>query len=346
MQEDGQLTDRSLQAALSITSNAITSAELADKGIDSGYASELLAMTARGLQLSASAQALLAGGPAGRRLLALPEGYTAFTAGGGSRDTLLASLDALADLLDEHAGPGVGWVTAPGTELSMSVVKDLGGAFSNYTVAVGPATTNNTQGTSSQAADVRDATNALVTFLSGLVPDTEGGSVLAWLQLVRDPAALITATPSPTEADIEAFRAAAGNDTRPRVAPPLLNITVLTPALRVKLLQLTGDDAVLPCAAAAENATVDCRMVVQLPAVNPAWVGPSRLMLCLRVDAAGVLVAPASEADGWQMAGNYSSDNTLRCATSRQGTYVIAAVDAVDTTAKPWQRHRQLHGLQ
>ena len=328
MQEDSQLTDRSLQAALSITADAITSAVQAGKGVDSVYATELLVMTARGLQLSSAATGT-GGSSAGRRLMATPVGYTAFVASGGgeSRGTLLGNLDALADLLDDIAGPGIGWITAPSTDLSVSVVKDIGSAYVNYTVAVGPQTTN---GTSTQAADLNSADNAQVTFLVALTPS--GSSVPIWLQLVQDPAVLVTSTPSPTETDVNAFKAAAWNDTLPRVAPPLLNLTVLTPAVRVKLPQLTDEAAALPCAAAEANATVDCRMVIKLPVVNTDYVDTSRLLLCLRIDGNGNLVAAASEEDGWQMYGNYSTDGTLRCSTSLQGTYVIAAVDPVDTT--------------
>jgi hypothetical protein len=330
MQEDSQLTDRSLQAALSITADAITSAVQAGKGVDSVYATELLVMTARGLQLSSTATGT-GSSSAGRRLLATPVGYTAFVAsgGGGSRDSLLTNLDALADLLDNNANPGGGWVTAPTTDLSVSVVNDVGSAYLNYTVAVGPQTTN---GTSTQAADLNSETNAQVTFLAALTPATIGGSVPIWLQLVQDPAVLVTSTPAPTEADVNAFKAAAWNDTLPRVAPPLLNLTVLTPAVRVKLPQLTDEAAPLPCAAADANATVDCRMVIKLPVVNIDYVDTSRLLLCLRIDGSGNLAAAASEADGWQMYGNYTTDGTLRCSTKLQGTYIIAAVDPVDTT--------------
>jgi hypothetical protein len=330
MQEDNQLTDRSLQAALSITADAITSAVQAGKGVDSVYATELLVMTARGLQLSSTATGT-GSSSAGRRLLATPVGYTAFVAsgGGGSRDSLLTNLDALADLLDNNANPGGGWVTAPTTNLSVSVVNDIGSAYLNYTVAVGPQTTN---GTSNQAAGLNSATNAQVTFLAALTPAAIDGSVPIWLQLVQDPAVLVISTPAPTEADVNAFKAAAWNATLPRVAPPLLNLTVLTPAVRVKLPRLTDEAAALPCAAAEANATVDCRMVIKLPVVNSTYVDTSRLLLCLRIDGSGNVVAAASEADGWRMHGNYSTDGTLRCSASRQGTYVIAAVDPVDTT--------------
>ena len=332
MQEDSQLTDRSLQAALSITADAITSAVQAGKGVDSVYATELLVMTARGLKLSSTATASGTGSSsAGRRLLATPVGYTVFVASGGgeSRGTLLTNLDALADLLDNNAVPGGGWITAPSTDMSVSVVKDIGSVYVNYKVAVGPQTTN---ATSTHASDLNNAANAQVTFLAGLTP--ADSSVPIWLQLIKDPAVLVTTTPlAPTEADVNAFKAAAMNDTLPRVAPPLLNLTVLTPAIRVKLPQLNDEAAALPCAAADANTNVDCRMVIKLPVVNPAYVDTNRLLLCLRIDANGKLVAAASEDEGWQMYGNFSTDGTLRCSTNWQGTYVIVAVDPVRTTS-------------
>jgi hypothetical protein len=328
MQNDNQLTDRSLQAALSITADAITSAEQAGKGVDSVYASELLVMTARGLQLSSTSTGA-GSSSAGRRLLATPQGYAFVARGnGGTRGTVLGNMDALADLLDNNAIPGGGWITAHSNVMSVSVVKELGGSYANNTIAVGPQTTNST---ANQPADLNNAANAQVTFLAGLTP--ADSSVPIWLQMVQDPAVLVTSTPAPTEADVNAFKAAAMNDTLPRVAPPLLNLTVLTPAIRVKLPQLNDEAAALPCAAADANTNVDCRMVIKLPVVNPAYVDTNRLLLCLRIDGNGKLVAAASEDEGWQMYGNYSNDGTLRCSTNRQGTYVIVAVDPVRTTS-------------
>jgi hypothetical protein len=112
MQEDGQLTDRSLQATLSIAADAITSAVLAGKGVDSVYASELLVMTARGLQLPTAALGTTSS-PTGRRLLQAQGGFVA-TATAGDRNDLLGTLDSLADLLDESAGPAIGWISAYG----------------------------------------------------------------------------------------------------------------------------------------------------------------------------------------------------------------------------------------
>lgn len=71
-----------------------------------------------------------------------------------------------------------------------------------------------------------------------------------------------------------------------------------------------------------------------MPLLAGASVDTSRLLVCLRISDTGVhagkLVASA-DASGWQMYGNYSA-NGLTCVTSKNGTYVIAAVDAVDTT--------------
>lgn len=328
MQADGQLTDASLQAALGIAADAITSAVLAGKGVDSVYASELLLMTARGLQLPSGDAT---GSSTGRRLLAAPAGYT-FAAAGASRLSILDALDSLANLLLPSAGPAVGWISASAEGLSVSVVNRAGQHYADYSLPAGPQATNNTEGTPIQAADPTHTANAVVTIQAAFTP---ADSTLAiWVQLVQNPALLVSKAPTPTQVDVDAFKAAAWNDTLPPVAPPLLNLTVLTPAVRVKLPSLEReDDAVLPCAAAEGNATVDCSMVIKMPILDPTHVDTSRLLVCLRIDTNGILVAAASPADGWQMYGNYSSDGTLRCATSKQGTYVIAAVDPVDTTS-------------
>jgi hypothetical protein len=69
-----------------------------------------------------------------------------------------------------------------------------------------------------------------------------------------------------------------------------------------------------------------------MPLLDGLSVDPSRLLLCLRISndsESAILVASA--ADGWQMYGDDTANN-LTCVTSKQGTYVIASVDAVDTT--------------
>jgi hypothetical protein len=328
MQEDGQLTDRSLQATLSIAADAITSAVLAGKGVDSVYASELLVMTARGLQLPTAALGTTSS-PTGRRLLQAQGGFVA-TATAGDRNDLLGTLDSLADLLDESAGPAIGWISAYGQGLSVSVVKEARLEY-GYKVPVGPATSNTTMENPVQQADLDNVENAVVTFLADLEPSNTEPSVCVWFQMVNNAASLVTETPSPTAQDVDAFKAATWNNTLPPVAPPLINLTVLTPAVRIKLPDAPNHN--FPCVAPGGNETVDCRISIKMPLLDGLSVDLSRLLLCLRISDdsnPGILVAPASEADGWQMHGDSASN--LTCVTSKNGTYVIAAVDAVDTT--------------
>lgn len=337
LQQDGQLTSQSLQNALRITADAITSAVLAGKGVDSMYANELLAMTAQGLGLAAASSSSGASTvTAGRRLLAAPEGYSFTPIGGDNAAPTTKALDDLADLLQPSAGPAVGWVSSSGGGLSVSVLNRQGASYAGYTVPVGSQVTNNTEGKPIQEADLTNPANALVNVKAGLTPDPlEADNVAVWVQMVDNPAVLITAVPTPSDIDVAAYKEAAWNSTLPPVAPPLLNLTVLTPVVIVKFPRQTPDT--VPCVAgnATNNQSVDCTLTIKHPISNATYMDPTRLLLCLRIGSDGKLSASTAAADqgGWQLVGNYSSgNNTLQCVTGLPGAYVLAAVDPVDTT--------------
>jgi hypothetical protein len=331
LQASGELTGQSLQDVLSIASDAVTNAFLAGKGIDSIYASELLMVTAQGLGLQASSSAAASTG-IGRRLLAAPDNYTLTTATSAAASRVEVALTDLAVLLAQNAGPGIGWLSASGDGLSVSVVKKQGPAFSGFTIPVGPATTNTTQATPVQQADLDNSANALVAISAALQSSGEDGNVEVWLALA-DPTWLITTAPAPQEVDIMGFKEAAWNASLAPVAPPLLNVTLLTPAVNVTFPYNAGSN--VPCAATNDEAST-CDLTITMPISNQAYLdharANSRLLLCLRIEG-GALVAPVSDADGWHF--DNSTAGVLRCVTSRQGTYVIAAVDPVDTTPPP-----------
>jgi hypothetical protein len=333
LQGSGALTGQSLQDALSIAANAVTNAFLAGKGVDSIYASELLMVTARGLGLQAPSSAA-AGTSTGRRLLAVPDNYVLSVATNTSADHTEGVLADLATLLAPNAGPGIGWVSASGDGLSVSVVRKQGPAFNGYIVPVGPATTNTTQATPVQQADLDNTANALVSISFGLQPSGEDTDVEVWLHMAANPAWLITTAPAPQESDITAFKEAAWNSSLAPVAPPLLNITLLTPAVNVTFPYHSGSD--VPCVAATGGETTTCQLTTTLPVANQAYLdhatANNRLLLCLRI-VDGALVAPVSYADGWRF--DNSTTGALRCVTLKQGAYVIAAVDPVDTTPPP-----------
>jgi hypothetical protein len=268
-------------------------------------------------------------------LLAAPDGYSFTPGDSANAASTTNALDNLAGLLQPSAGPAVGWVSSSGGGLSVSVLNKQGASYACYTVPVGSQVTNNTDNKPIQEADLTNPANALVNIKAGLTP--EAGNVAVWVQMVDNPAVLITAVPTPSdlEAGVTAYKEAAWNATLPPVAPPLLNLTVLTPVVIVKFPGQTPDT--VPCVAgnATNNQSVDCTLTIKHPISNAAYMDPTRLLLCLRIGSDGKLSASTAAADqgGWQLVGNYSSsNNTLACVTGLPGAYVLAAVDPVDTT--------------
>ena len=343
LQEAGQLPNSSLQHALSITDTALTSAKLAGKGIDSIYATELLGLTARGLYLVDSTAVAVAetavtdgtGSTARRHLLAAPDGYTFSLASQESVTTLKQILDRIAAELQSQAGPAIGWVSASQADLSVSVSERLGASFENFTLAVGPQIIISSSSSSTPAyADATNTANALITPLAALKGPGQG-SVIMQLEMVQDPAWFIFQSPDTSDAMIESYKASVWNTSLTPVGPPLINLTLLTPAVAVKFPQAEGHvgDTTL-CADPTGNATVDCRVAIDIPITKLEYVDRSRLLLCLRI-VDGSLIAATSTAGGWEYDNSTTASTSLRCVTSKQGTYVIAAVDRVDTTPPP-----------
>jgi hypothetical protein len=341
LQEAGQLPDSSLQHALSITDTALTSAKLTGKGIDSIYATEILGLTARGLHLVDSTAVAVSvavataiegtGGSARRHLLAVPEGYSFTLSSASSVTTLQSSLYEIATELQPQAVPAIGWVSASQAGLSVSVSQRLGASFEDFTLAVGPQINS----ASPAFADAANATNALITPLAALKGPGGSSNIIMQLEMVQDPAWFITTSPDTSDAMIKSYKASVWNSSLTPVGPPLINLTLLTPAVAVNFPQAGGQFRdTIPCADPTANATVDCRVTIDIPISKLEYVDRRRLLLCLRIVNGG-LVAATSAGDGWEFDNGTTSSTSLRCVISKQGTYVIAAVDRVDTTPPP-----------
>jgi hypothetical protein len=247
---------------------------------------------------------------------------------------LQKNLDDIAAELQRQAGPAIGWVSASQKDLSVSVSKRLGVSFEDFTLAVGPQIIP-TSSSSPAAADVNSTANALITPLAALKGPGGSQDISMRLEMVQDPSWFIDQSPDTSDAVIEAYKASVWNSSLTPVGPPLINLTLLTPAVAVKFSQAGGQVGdTIPCAVPTGNVTVDCRVMIDIPIIKLEYVDRSRLLLCLRI-MDGNLLAATSAAGGWEFDNSTISSTSLRCATSKQGTYVIAAVDPVDTTPPP-----------
>jgi hypothetical protein len=346
LQEAGQLPSSSPQHALSITDTALTSVQLAGKGIDNIYAAELLGLTARGLHLldttivavdddAPAPSSEATGGSVSQHLLAAPAGYTFTPSTQEAAAALQTRMDAIAGELQSQASPAIGWVSASETQarLSVSVSQRLGSSFEAFTLAVGPQIDASSIPAAADAQ--RNDVNALVNPLAALKGPGNSQDIALQLGMVRDPSLFISQSPDTCDAMIEAYKAFVWNSSLTPVGPPLINLTLLTPAVAVKFPQAEGSVGdTLPCADSTGNATVDCRLLIDFPVINAAYVNHGRLLLCLRIVDGG-LVAATSATSGWKFDNRTTNSVSLPCATSKPGTYVIAAVDQVDTTPPP-----------
>jgi hypothetical protein len=317
-------------------------------GVDGSYATALLTLISRGLQLpplaaQGSGVALesgSSGGPYRRRLLA--------PAGGGGVPLVpsapeavgaaVSALDSLAAGMVGAAGPGTGWLSAKSEDGSLlaSVAKETGGAYAGYTLAVGPALGASPLAGDYQQANATDAANARLTINAALADLDDGGTRL-FLQMAANPAVFVSELPDASEGVVAAYKAALADADAPQLPPPLAGLSLLTPAVRLLLPAADTGDALLACAGGPD--APECTATLTLPLLAGATVNTSRRLVCLRAPSAGggLSASVPDVADAWVVDANATTGDAVACTIRKQGIYMAATVDLIlpDPPAAP-----------